>query len=83
VTDGGTETGEAQSVALVRDQTTSKLISLHLGENVSGWSLRSIDAQTMTIEKDSQMVTLTLPTPGAAEPSAPPVMQAFRTRRRF
>jgi hypothetical protein len=75
-------TGDPRSsVAVVRDQATSKLVHLHIGESVSGWSLRALDAKTMTIAKNSEMVTLDLPAPGSVQPGPPPVMEAFRTRR--
>jgi hypothetical protein len=81
----GTVTGEPQSIAVVRDQATSSLLRLHVGEAVSGWSLRSVDSRAMTVEKDSQTVTLSLPAPGSMPGLAPPgqfpVQQAFRMRR--
>lgn len=83
----GTVTGEPQSVAVVRDEATSSLVHLHVGEEIAGWSLRSVDSRAMTVEKDSQTVTLTLPAPGTATELAPPglaaVQQAFRVKRQF
>jgi general secretion pathway protein N len=84
----GTVTGEPQGIAVVRDQTTSALVRVRAGETISGWSLRSVDSRAMTVEKDRQVVTLTLPAPGNAAggltpPGLAPVQQAFRYRRQF
>jgi general secretion pathway protein N len=87
----GTVTGEPQNIAVVRDQATNRLVRLHVGEEVSGWSLRSVDSRTMTVAKNSQTVTLSLPPPGSALLGAPgtpgtpplPIQQAFRMRRQF
>jgi general secretion pathway protein N len=69
----GTVTGEPQNVAVVQDQTTKSLVRLHVGEAVSGWFLRSIDARRVTVEKNSQTITVALPAPGSA-PVGPPAM---------
>ena len=68
----GTAIGKPQDVALILDQTTKNLVRLHVGEAVSGWYLRSVELRTMTLEKDSQVVTVSLPVPSspAAEASA-------------
>jgi hypothetical protein len=57
----GTATGGTDNVAVIIDQTTKNLVRLRVGESVSGWFLRSLDSRTMTIEKDSRSVTLSLP----------------------
>ena len=62
----GTAIGNPQNVALVVVQTTKNLIRLRAGEAAFGWYLRSVDLRTMTIEKNKQTVTLSLPAPGAA-----------------
>jgi type IV secretory pathway VirB10-like protein len=85
----GTVTGDPQNIAVVRDQATNRLVRLHVGEAVSGWSLRSVDSRTMTVEKSSQTVTLSLPPPGSTQlgapgtPPLPTIQQAFRMRRQF
>jgi hypothetical protein len=68
----GTVTGDPQKVAVVQDQTTKNLVRLHLGEAISGWFVRSIDARRMTVEKDSETVTVALPAAGSppAQPAA-------------
>jgi general secretion pathway protein N len=67
----GTAIGKPQNVALILNQTTRTLVRLHVGEEAAGWYLRSVDARTMTLEKDSQQVTLSLPVPSAALPANP------------
>ncbi|MGH6836258.1 MAG: hypothetical protein ACREC9_12065 [Methylocella sp.] len=57
----GTAIGKPQNVALILDQTKKNLVRLHVGEAASGWYLRSVDVGTMTLEKNSQTVTLDLP----------------------
>ena len=79
----GTAIGKPQNVALVLNQTTKSLTRLHVGEAASGWYLRSVDARTMTLEKNSQVVALSLPTPGAALVNPQPVAIAGRINRKF
>ncbi len=57
----GTAIGKPQNVALILVQTTKNLVRLHVGEATSGWYLRSVDLRAMTLEKNSQTVTLNLP----------------------
>ena len=78
----GTALGEPQNVALILDQTTKSLVRLHVGEVALGWYLRSVDLRTMTLEKNSQFVTLSLPAPGAATGS-PALALAGRVSREF
>jgi hypothetical protein len=59
----GTAVGKPQNVALVLVQTTKNLVRLHVGEAASGWYLRSVDLRTITLQKNSQTVTLALPMP--------------------
>jgi general secretion pathway protein N len=79
----GTAVGKPQNVALVLVQTTKNLVRLHVGEAASGWCLRSVDLRTMTVEKNSQTVILTLPVPGAVPASPPAVALAARVSREF
>jgi general secretion pathway protein N len=80
----GTATGETGNVAVVIDQTTKKLIRLHLGEAVSDWRLRSIDSRAMTVEKDNRRVILALPAaPQSAAPDAADLPEAARVSRAF
>lgn len=78
----GTAIGPAQSVALVLDQTTRSLVRLHVGEAASGWYLRSVELRTMTVEKNSQIVTVSFPV-GAAPEGPAGVALAARVAREF
>ena len=79
----GTAIGTPINVAVVLDRTTKTLVRLRVGEAISGWILRSVDPRTMTVEKNSQTVTLALPAPGS-EPANPlPVSEASGAAREF
>jgi general secretion pathway protein N len=65
----GTAIGKPRDIALVLDEATNGSVRLHVGEAAEGWYLRSVDQRTMTIEKDSRIVVISLPAPGAAPPS--------------
>lgn len=79
----GTALGKPESVALVLDQNTKNLVRLHVGETASGWSLRSVDLRTTTLEKNNQVVTLSLPVPGQPAAPAPALALAGRISREF
>ena len=57
----GTAIGKPQNVALIFEQTTKNLVHLHVGEAAAGWYLRSVELRAMTLEKNSQTVTLNFP----------------------
>ncbi|HTV33383.1 MAG TPA: hypothetical protein VME69_09845 [Methylocella sp.] len=61
----GTAVSQPRQVALVLDQASKALLRLHVGESAKGWVLRSVELRDMTMEKDSQSVTLAMPEPGA------------------
>ncbi len=69
----GTAIGKPRDIALVFDEATKVSVKLHVGEATEGWHLRSVDHRTVTLEKDSRIVVLSLPAPGAA-PSSPPAL---------
>ena len=77
----GTAIGEPQNVALILNPTTKSFIRLHVGEAATGWYLRSVDSRTMTLEKNNQLVTLSLPAPGATPVSPQPFALAGRISR--
>ena len=79
----GTAIGKPNNVAVVLDRTTKTLVRLHVGEAVSGWILRSVDSRTMTVEKNSQTVTLALPAPGSVPANPLPVAEASGIAREF
>jgi general secretion pathway protein N len=71
----GTAIGKSHNVALVFNQTSKIPVRLHVGETASGWYLRSIDLRKVTLEKNSHVVTLSLPVPGSAkQPTGPPLL---------
>jgi len=79
----GTAIGKTQNVAVVLDRTTKTLVRLHVGEAASGWILRSVDSRTMTVQKNSQAVTLALPAPGSVPANSLPFAEALRAARQF
>ncbi len=79
----GTAIGNPQNLALILNQTTKSFIRLHVGEAAMGWYLRSVDSRTMTLEKNNQLVTLSLPVPGATPASPQPFALAGRISREF
>jgi hypothetical protein len=79
----GTAIGQPKNVAVVLDRTTKTLVRLHVGEAASGWILRSIDSRTMTVEKNSQTVTVALPAPGSVPAHPLPVSEASGAAREF
>jgi general secretion pathway protein N len=79
----GTAIGTPKNVAVVLDRTTKTIVRLHVGETASGWILRSVDSRTMTVEKNSQTVTLALPAPGSTPLNPLPVSEASGASREF
>jgi general secretion pathway protein N len=79
----GTATGETENVAVVMDQTSKNLVRLHVGEAISGWFLRAVDARSMTLEKGSRSVRLALPAANFAPPNLTDVSEAGRPSRAF
>ncbi len=69
----GTAIGKPRDIALVFDEAAKVSVRLHVGEAAEGWHLRSVDRRTVTVEKDSRIVVLSLPAPGAT-PSSPPAL---------
>jgi general secretion pathway protein N len=72
----GTAIGKPKDVAVVLDRTTKTIVRVHVGEAVSGWILRAIESRTMTVEKNSQIVTVALPAPGSVPANPLPVASA-------
>ena len=79
----GTAIGNPQNLALILNQTTKSFVRLHVGEAAMGWYLRSVDLRTMTLEKNNQLVTLSLPAPGATPASSQPLALAGRMQPRI
>jgi general secretion pathway protein N len=74
----GTAIGKPRDIALLLDETAKAPVRLHVGEAAEGWYLRSVDCRTATIEKDSRIVVLSLPAPGATLPN-PPALASDRS----
>jgi general secretion pathway protein N len=79
----GTAIGNTKNVAVVLDRTKKTLVRLHVGEAVAGWILRSVDSRAMTVEKNSQTVTMALPAPGSVPANPLPFAQALRASQEF
>ncbi len=79
----GTAIGNPKNVAVVLDRTTKTLVRLHVGEAVSGWILRAVDSRTMTVEKNSQTVTVALPAPGSVPANPLAISEASGVARQF
>jgi hypothetical protein len=65
----GTAIGKPRDIALVLDEATKGSVRLRVGEAAEGWRLRSVDRRTVTLEKDTRIVVLSLPPPAAAPPN--------------
>jgi hypothetical protein len=79
----GTAIGKPRNVALLLDKSSKNLVRLHVGEAAEGWILRSVDLRAMTLEKNSQVVTLALPVPGTAVAGPLDIAVAARANREF
>jgi hypothetical protein len=62
----GTIASDDESYGIFLDQSTKAALRLKVGEEYQGWKLRTIQGREVTIERDQQRVSLTLPEPGAA-----------------
>jgi len=70
----GTAIGKPRDIAVVFDEAAKGSVKLHIGEATEGWYLRSVDLRTVTLEKDSRIVVLSLPAP-----SSPPALASDRS----
>lgn len=62
----GTVVGAAQNVALFMKSNERAVVRLRIGETESGWTLRSVEPKSTTLEKNTQKVTLALPPPSSS-----------------
>jgi hypothetical protein len=69
----GTVSSEVGGIGVFLDQTTNNVIRLKVGQDHTGWILRSIQAREASFEKDQRTATLALPSRSAALSSAKPV----------
>lgn len=60
----GTIASDDEGFGIFLDQSTKQALRLKLGEDYQGWRLRMIRGREVTMEKDQQEATLTLPSPG-------------------
>jgi hypothetical protein len=67
----GTIAGIDQGFGIFVDQITKVALRLKIGEDYQGWKLRSVQGREVTLERDRQTTTLSLPPPaaGAAGPA--------------
>lgn len=64
----GTIAGDEQSFGLFVDLKTKSGVRLKIGEDFQGWKLQSVQGREVTLERDQQSATLTLPQPGTGAP---------------
>ncbi len=69
----GTIIGADSRIAILYDETSQTASGVRLGERASGWTVRSVDSRSATLEGSGRVVTLELPEPSAEESSAPHV----------
>ncbi len=63
----GTVVGETDGIGIFFDETSKNVVRLRIGQNHTGWVLRSIQGREATFEKDHRTATLALPPPGAEQ----------------
>ncbi len=60
----GAVVSETEGFAIFLDQATNRVVRLKLGQDHSGWVLKSVKAREAMLQKDSQSATLALPVQG-------------------
>jgi hypothetical protein len=60
----GTIVGDADGFGIFIDQTDKTALRLKLGEQHNGWILRAVQSREATLEKDQQIVLISMPQPG-------------------
>ncbi|RBP04661.1 hypothetical protein DFR50_13845 [Roseiarcus fermentans] len=78
----GTIIGAGSRIAILYDESSKIASGVREGERASGWTLRSVDPRSATLEGNGRMVTLDLPEP-AAQPSPKPSLSTPQRRRRL
>ena len=61
----GTIASGVERFGIFLNQSTAAALRLKVGEDFQGWRLSSVQGREATLEKDTQIVVLTLPQPGA------------------
>jgi hypothetical protein len=75
----GTVSGDDQSFGIFVDQSTRTALRLRLGEDYQGWRLRSVQGREVTLEREQQTTSFSLPEPGAEGAAMPAPVQAENT----
>ena len=63
----GTAASDEEGFGIFLDQATKAVFRLSVGEDYHGWKLRSVQGRETTLEKDQQVVPLTLPQPNVEQ----------------
>ena len=69
----GTIIGGNSRIAIFFDESLKTATGVKEGESDSGWTLRSVDPRSATLDGSGRTVTLDLPEPAAQESAAPRV----------
>jgi hypothetical protein len=76
----GTIVGGDSRIAIFYDETLKIASGVRAGERASGWTLRSVDPRSATLEESGRIVTLALPEPSGEVGSSPPPVSASPAR---
>ena len=76
----GTIVGGDSRIAIFYDETSKISSGVREGERASGWTLRSVDPRSATLEESGRVVTLALPEPSGEVGSPPPPVSASPAR---
>jgi general secretion pathway protein N len=76
----GTIVGGDSRIAIFYDETSKIASGVRAGERASGWTLRSVDPRSATLEESGRVVTLELPEPSGEVGSPPPPVSALPAR---
>jgi general secretion pathway protein N len=66
----GTIIGENSRIAILFDENSKIATGVREGDSASGWTLRSVDPRSATVEGSGRTVTLDLPEPTAQDSAA-------------
>lgn len=67
----GTVISGTEGIGVFLDQPSQRLVRLRTGEQHAGWTLRSVRAREVTLEKGPRSQILSLPQPGAVAAPRP------------
>jgi hypothetical protein len=77
----GTVAGENSGIAVFVEQTTEKIVKLHMNESHEGWILRSVQGREVTLQNGRKSSVLALAPPGASPEPARAQVSLEPTRR--